>query len=316
MPRQGLRDTYTTTLVPPWLADDAPETPGNPPGIGGRYMYVLGLALDVLLDKMEQGILARMPGLGTPTALPYLGADRQIVRGLGEGNTSYALRLTQAFDSWQRAGNAATVLQQAIAFVGKACKGMVIRAGDTPRSYTFLDSADVDLPPEHQTLTSWAWGVGYGVGGAPGETNGDDPHPLTMKRAWWRSWLVLFSVGSTAWTQADGTWGSGGIWDDGGAWDTLSTPYSVFTSLRAIVGQWKCANTWYRWLVVSFDADFANGSAGAAWYPASTWNDGYALGTATNADGNVVACFVNTRDDRLMYCDGIASTGSSPFPYY
>lgn len=95
------------TLSPPWLRT----------GAGQRYLYNLGLASDALLEKMQEGMVARMPGEGTDSALPYLGADRVMVQGPGELNSAFAARLTRAFETWQHAGSRPAILKQALGYV-------------------------------------------------------------------------------------------------------------------------------------------------------------------------------------------------------
>src|SRR4029078_2535863 len=76
---------------------------------GRRFKYVAGTMLDAVTDALRAGVKARFPGVGTPEALPYIGNDRQIIRGFAESDASYAKRLSQAFDSWKHAGSAPAV---------------------------------------------------------------------------------------------------------------------------------------------------------------------------------------------------------------
>jgi len=55
-------------LSPPWLAT----------GVAEKYMYAIGLGVDLLCEKLNEAMRAHMPGEGTYTALPYIGADRNL----------------------------------------------------------------------------------------------------------------------------------------------------------------------------------------------------------------------------------------------
>lgn len=98
----GLR-TRVKALCPPWLRE----------GVGERLLYGFGLACDGLLDKLTQGIQARMPTRARADAQNLIGQDRLIPRGLTESDESYGERLQKAFETWQLAGTARAVLGQA-----------------------------------------------------------------------------------------------------------------------------------------------------------------------------------------------------------
>ena len=113
---------------PPWLANDTPASTGYAGGQGGRFMYTLGLMTDTNLEKLNQAMKAHMPGVGTPTALPLLGDDRLIERGLTESDEAYATRLSGAFDAWRSAGTDRGVLTQVLDyFLEQTPGGLIIQ---------------------------------------------------------------------------------------------------------------------------------------------------------------------------------------------
>jgi hypothetical protein len=87
-------------LAPPWLRTDNAE----------RYEYVQQVFSDLLMEKTNQAIRIRLPGLGDPSQLPYLANDRQLAQGPAESNASFVTRLQQAFQTWGLAGAALAVL--------------------------------------------------------------------------------------------------------------------------------------------------------------------------------------------------------------
>lgn len=309
-------------LAPPWLADESPASPANPSGgVGGRYVWLLGLMSDALVDKMQQGIYARLPlgGTSAPSggnggpyddALGLLSADRLIVRGLSESASAFGARLQRAFTTWQHAGEAITVMQEVLAYLQTTCRCAIVsnaNAAEVAHVTEFAAGQDTTLPPARWTEFIWNWDTGYGPGGVPGGVNGYDPHPLTIATAWWRTWLVLWpSTVSPAWTTDAGNIGAAGrTFGDSKTSIGLSASSSVVSSMRSIVATWKSASAWYRWIVVSTTADFINWSSGSAYTPATgDWQHWSKVATAVNPDGLTVPAYVPARDNRLRFCDG------------
>ena len=116
----GIRDIILT-LCPTWLRNESPVTPSNPDGgVGGRYMYNIGLAMDGLLDKTTQAMYAWMPTRATPTSLSYIGNDRLMPRGLYQTDAQYGAQLQGSLDVWQTAGTLWSLLREALAYVSPA----------------------------------------------------------------------------------------------------------------------------------------------------------------------------------------------------
>lgn len=175
------RDTIKA-ISPPWLSAGTAE----------RYMYNFGLVGDLLLEKLNQAMRAHMPGVGTDTALVLLGNDRVIPQGPYESNSSYAGRLTRAFDAWQRAGSRRAVLAQVAQYLsspalpaGTQNPLVAIVGGNEPDWDIYYADMDISQPPLHVVPASSNW-------------NWDG-----LSR-WWRAWLVLYftpvqkSTGTTA----------------------------------------------------------------------------------------------------------------------
>jgi len=96
-------------LLPPSLL--------KPFGWAERLRHVIGLVFDGLMEVAVQGVQARMPGQGTVTALPYVGAAMRIRRGFAEPDASYAARLRRARPDWKTAGNPLALMMQLRGFV-------------------------------------------------------------------------------------------------------------------------------------------------------------------------------------------------------
>lgn len=219
-------------LSPRWLNE----------GNNRKLMTVLGDAQSDGLDKMRQGMKAHMPGVGTPTALPFIGDDRVLPRGNGESDDSYAARLRMAFQTWQHAGSARAVMSQVIVYTGNyitkpANWGQLTQsihnsAGTTWTTWdTYQYNSDVALPPNHITVAgNWNWDNTYD---------------------WWRTWLVIHSTPGSIIAPAR-AWGSGSWGEPGISWG-FNVTSEFFSGLRRIVRQWKSAATYYPWIIFDFN---------------------------------------------------------------
>lgn len=229
----GQRDTIKE-LSPPWLAT----------GVFEKYMYNFGLSEDVLLDKLDQAMMAHIPGQGTRTALPYLGLDRVMPQGPFEADADYERRLQGAYDAWQRAGSRRAVMSQALTYVAdyevesgtmrpRATCVSVSNGGAWATWDTYYSASDITLAPAHVRIASANW---------------DFDGNLTK---WWRVWLVVFLATDSP-VQPGDTWGTGTWGDSSRSWG-FNLPTSFFTGYRALVRLWKSANAYYPWLIFSFD---------------------------------------------------------------
>ena len=99
---------YDATGGPPWAVDPSTNF--------GRVLFTTRLAADANLEKLEQGIMARMPGIGDPSATPYLCDDYVITRGQNESTEQITHRLSHSCEAWRAAGSRRAVLEQVFWF--------------------------------------------------------------------------------------------------------------------------------------------------------------------------------------------------------
>ena len=186
----GLRDLILA-ICPPWLTRGTTPTDTSP-GKWGRVMYEFGLLGDGLLEKLDQGMKAHMPGYGTAQALPYLGADRVLVQAPAESNAAFILRLKSFLQTWQTAGSAASVLRQILTYFTPYTP--LVRLVTNSGVWDWYDAgASIADMPIHAFIgtDSWAWGADWTTWA------GHDP--------WWRFWCLIFpglSIAGTAVTAA------------------------------------------------------------------------------------------------------------------
>lgn len=227
-------------LAPPWLLGT----------VGAAKLGMMGSTLDLLSGpggKLGQAGEIGMPTKCDPTALPYIGRDRIMPQGAGETTAHYRVRLQTSLIEWQQfSGNAWGVMRQ--------CRNQLLPNMPSMRHVSntnvwdmFIDGADVSQPPIHANRgdLTWQWD------GASGESA--DAHPAGLP-AWWRFWLVIYSIAPTVWCTSLGTWGgTGKKWGDAAVSWGFNNPSAIFQSLAFATTTWKSASSWCRWMIISFD---------------------------------------------------------------
>lgn len=109
---------YMLTALPLWLRDTN--------GMDAVHQAI-GDAKDSLVAREKDAVLARFT-LSAPTdALAVAGVERQILRGAGELDADYAVRLQHAWDSWPTAGTPSGVLN-ALKYAGYTAALVQFRA--------------------------------------------------------------------------------------------------------------------------------------------------------------------------------------------
>lgn len=278
MAKVGLRDVIKT-ISPPWLQTGTAE----------KFLYSLGLSMDALLDKLNQGVKARFPKDAPPSALPFIGADRLIPQGILESTSSYTTRLQQAFDAWAFAGMNRGVLAQILGYLTPFAP--LVRAVTDPRPINIL-------------ITANKWDTYLAGASLVGNQTPTNTAVVAMNWNWdgqqlpWRFFVILQSVAPQNFTSTEGTWGDGALWGDTTASWGLSITAAEVSAIRNIIGTFKSAQ-WCQWIIISFDATLFDpgASADGTHNPNGTWGS---WGT------NVGGVWVPSRPANGRYCSGIA----------
>lgn len=235
-------------FVPPWLSN-RPATPLGPARqTGYKLLYAQALMLDVMMDVAVQGLKARYPGLCQPDALPLIGQDRRIIRGLTEPDDMYAARLRAWLDSWRLAGNSYNMLAQLAPLFAPA-RVPVMRIVTNSGVWLTLNG---DGTITRQVLGNWNW---------DGVT--DD--------RWARVWVIIYSGDGYPWS-ANTPWGVG-KWGDGRTWGTTAT-HDMVATIRAVVGLWKAEHSLYPTTIIPLDNTTFDPAAPE---PDGTWGKRYKI---------------------------------------
>ncbi len=249
-PNRNIRHALKS-IVPNWLAD----LPGL--NVGFAILFIIALCADILVDVMMQGLFASWPGKGDPSALAYIGRARGLIRGIGESDDAYALRLQQWLDIWPESGSPATLGKLIQGYLGG---NLVVRVIGRRGDFTTINA---DGTVTTDTDTTW---------------NSDETeypiraiNPPTQAGYWSDYWVIVYldnrwgtyaDFNDAAWLANWGTYNGGGIGHE--------VPRGIRDDINSIVAVFKGAHTWVEYIALTTDtALFVPGSLG------STYPDGY-----------------------------------------
>jgi hypothetical protein len=190
---------------------------------GYRLLFALGTIWDTLADDMLLAVKARYPGLLDPVhALPHIGRDRNMRRGLNETLDSYALRLKDHLDVNRKRGLGLLMLEQIKIMLDPLAfdAWLIHNRGTQPAPTTTgialkLDSSGVFTNYQE----NWNW-----------DNSGD------MTRFW-----IVLSIPDES-LLLDGLWGDAGDWGDGGFWGVEGDVGSWMSAVQSIVADFTPAH--------------------------------------------------------------------------
>lgn len=242
--------TSIVKIAPPWLQGYW----------GNRFLYSIGTPLDGVQSSTFQGIEARMPGVGTTDALPFIGNDKQILRGFDESDEAYIVRLRAALDTWKLAGNAISIITQLVGYVSPA----------VPMVRYVVNGFD----PSGTFIADWVTVLDGAIGFHRADPSNWDWDGVQDQR---RFWIIIYPG---VWTMR--TWNDGGTYGDGQSWGSTASPTQV-KDIRSLVKKWKAAGTYCKNIILAGDASYFDpGASPGAPMPDGTWGEPWKIvgGTA------------------------------------
>lgn len=233
------------SIVPNW-ASDRPNL-----NVLFSVMYVIALAGDMIIEVMLEGIRAPLAGRGTPTALPYIGQTRAIIRGLLETDDQYATRLATWLDFWTNAGGAEELVQSIQGFLAGA--GSVYTVNLIDRNGNLV-TANADGTTSKYTGVMWNW---------------DSLAVPSRAGQWSDMWLIIGNGGIFGrWPEytsfTDPAWKA--AWGGHSLGLGYQVTRDVVDGIYAIVAQLKGAHTWLAAIIFT-DQVNAPGLLNFAWAP-------------------------------------------------
>lgn len=225
------------SVVPTWLA--------NLPGFRNLYAYCWSIALlgDCLREIAWEGQLAAYPGVGTPTALPYIGQSRGLTQGPSEANANFAARCIAFRDAWARAGSAESICEQIQSFlvgIGNLGAGVypVVRIVDRQGNAV---TRNADQSFSYSTI-SWDWDE---LGGFVDDRGWRPPAQVDT---WWADIWVLIQDPFTHWTGfSDVNWLA--AWNTGDQTIDAQCPQSIVQAVLTLISTFKGEHSWVRAVV-------------------------------------------------------------------
>jgi hypothetical protein len=232
--------------VPPWLANRVSKGLTS----GHRYLWGLVAPLDALLDVFNQGLVARFPGVGTPTALPYIGRSRSLIRNQNETAAEYGARLEKWLDTHPEAGSQEIIGVAIHSFLANRPRVRVIN-----RAGLWL-TVEEDGEITRQQSDAWDW------------DSVSHPERNEPETPWWSDLWVVVQV--SQWAHRDGTMGDlpG---HDGYAWGHYASLPEV-DAVKGLFSQWKGAHSRIRAVIWTTDPDLFDPDVPAS-CPDGTWGE-------------------------------------------
>jgi hypothetical protein len=252
--REQLRDYV------PWWLQDRKYSSGKV--VGFTFLWVLAAVLDAMAEWLLQSLRAAWPGKGTPTALPYIGRSRGILRGQADTDDAYAARLRMWLDKWRDAGTQRQLAIELHEYLGNAPRVRIVnRAG-----HMVTVAADGTIT---EATCAWDW----------------DSVTNPERATWWSElWVIVYP---TQWATT-GTYGDGRDWgpDPARGFGHAVTREEV-DAVKAILGAWKAAHSKVRAVIWTSDAALFNPAAPAT-LPNGRWGQWSIAGAPS--DRNVSTC--------------------------
>jgi len=228
--------------TPWWLSDRRAE--GRT--VGYRMLWAMIAPLDALFCVLLQGLYAWLPGFGTPTALPWIGRSRGIIRWQDESDADYAARLRAWWDTRKGEGRTLELAKQIHGYLRTKPRVRVItRAG------AWITVATDGTVTRH--TATWDW------------DSVSHPERNTPGAPWWSDLFVV--VQPSQWTKRAGT--LGGITADGYALGHLATREEI-EAIKGLIAQFKGAHARVRAVIFTSDATLFDPTVPAS-CPDGTW---------------------------------------------
>jgi hypothetical protein len=222
-----------------------------------RFIYSLLRPLDILVEVLLQGLAAAFPGLGTPSALPFIGQSRGLIQGEAETNTSFAARLRAWLDAWRNAGADEQLALEIQAYIGNDPTVRVVnRAG-------FFVTAAPNGTISFTSDPAWNW----------------DSVSNPERASWWSDlWIIITPSEFPIYANnADATWQATWGHSNGFGLGHQCSRRAV-DAITGLVRRWKGAHTYVVAVIWVLPTNgngplFVPGNLGLAGNPDGTWGN-------------------------------------------
>lgn len=242
----GIRGSVVS-LVPNWLS--------NRIGLnrGFTLLWVIALMGDVMMQVLFEGLNAAFPGLGTDTALPYIGQSRGLPQWPSESNADYVIRLRNWLTIWEQAGRSEQMGLQIQALLGTS---PIVRIVDRSGNWVIIHA---DGSTTLTTDTNWDW----------------DSISNPERVDWWSDiWIIITPSPYGTYTDlSDADWISAWGTTDGYGFGQ-KVPRAFVDAMNQIISNWKGAHIYVQ--AVIWDNTtvlFVPGNLSVSGNPDGTWGN-------------------------------------------
>lgn len=216
-------------LSPPWFGST----------VATRLLYSIAVQCDVLWDVCRAGAKAHMPGMDgyAPSALPYMGSERQLDRYALESDVQYAARLQTPHDTHRGQGGPRELINQLqlMCTYRNGGAAVPIRAVNNSGAWITRASLTSEFIRTKSSPNNWVWDA--------------------FTTRWWRGWVIIDTTNGP-WTVD--IWGTPGTWGDGGTWGSDATKAEC-DMIQRIVRLWKSAHETVQ-IIAVFDSSLFEAS--------------------------------------------------------
>jgi hypothetical protein len=242
-----------STWVPTWM--------GNVPGLRNLYWFLWTIARlgDSLREIVWEGQLAAYPGIGTPDALPFIGASRGLVQGPLEPDALFAARCIDWLATNGQRGDPVQLVEQLQAYLvsqGSLGSGVfpVICFIDRAGNRTTIHANN----SVSQDQVSWNWDENVGWTDDVGHKD------VTVIDNWWSDgWLIIEDPYTHYTGFSDSNWLS--AWNSGDETVDSLCPQEVVAGVQSIVDNWKGCHVYVRCIVWTSDPVAFHSTPGGNW---------------------------------------------------
>jgi len=233
----------------------------------GRILWTVGKTCDTAIEWLYEGIKQRFPDYAAEDALPWIGRDRRVIRGVAESTDSYRERLKDWLNAIRVWGTPWAVLMNIQAyFTGvdatlPVCRIVEHRPIGTKAStravWTTL-AADGTLSHHVQEPSNWDW------------DSADPLRPTRLADRDPRFWVIIYQDSASGLFALD-----------------QSSPIQVYDfadatsygdpdeglDLARFAEDWKSAGSWCAGVIIAYDATLFDPTGSGAGYPDGTWHE-------------------------------------------
>jgi hypothetical protein len=255
------RDTLKKDL--PWWLSDRHLSSGK--SAGYRFLYILVAMLDIIAEWIVQGLQAPWPGIGTPSALPYIGRSRGFVRGVSDTDASFSARLLAWLDKWSNAGTQRQLAIELHEYLGGNPRVRIVnRAG----SWVTV-AADGTIATNTGVSLNW-----------------DSISNPERSGYWSDMWIIVYP---TPWVVRPLTIGD--LTGDDGYGLGHMAPRSQIDATKGLLAQWKSAHTRIRAVIWTSDSTLFDPATPAS-LPDGTWGQWSQIigGVSQPSNRNTTTC--------------------------